>query len=323
MAVVSVRERVNPIITREMRSRMRGGRSFVVLTISAGLLSLLAASIYASIYYQNLNSSYPMPVVTSVNNSATIGTAIFVGTFLLLLAIFSFVAPAFGAAALAGEQERQTYETLLITSLRPGQIVWGKLGAIGVLLLLFLLISLPIQSLAFAFGGVTPAEGLIGAGGLLATALTLSALGLYMSSMTRTTTVAVMISYGVIIPFIYGLPLIFLFLFEGPFYWVADFFENDTLLSKIILFYVIGFILCISPFSAAALSYYYIVERQQGYFFFTVTEQIHTSTSLLSPTTPVTFLLISPWLVYLVFHILFSLFLVRLTIRRVGRMSER
>jgi ABC-type transport system involved in multi-copper enzyme maturation permease subunit len=306
-----------------MRSRMRGRRSFVVLTISALLLSLLAVIIYASIYYQNLNSTYPTPVVTSVNNSATIGTAIFSGTILLLLAIFSFVAPAFGAAALAGEQERQTYETLLITSLRPSQIVWGKLGAISILLLLFLLISLPIQSMAFAFGGVTPAEGIIGTIGLLVTALTLSAVGLYISSMSRTTMVAVMISYGITTPFIYGLPLLFLFIFEGPFYWMGDFFDEPTLLSQIMLYYGIGFILSISPFSSAGLSYYYLVEQQESYFFFTITEQINTSASLYSQGTTVTFWLLSPWVVYVVFHSLLILLLVWLTIRRVGRMSEK
>ena len=319
--MISLRERLNPIVTREIRSRMRGRRSIIVLTISALLLSLLAVLIYASIYYEGADPAYQTQVVTSVNNSVVIGTAIFSGTFLLLLAIYSFVAPAFGAAALAGEQERQTYETLLITSLRPAQIVWGKLGAIALLLLLFLLMSLPIQSLAFAFGGVTPAEGLIGTIGLLVTALALSALGLYISSMARTTMVAVMISYGITTPFIYGLPLLFLFIFEGPFYWLGDRLEESTLLAKIILFYGIGFIISISPFSSAALSYYYIVEQQEGYFFFTVTEQIDTPFAMVNQS--VTFWLVSPWLVYVIFHSLLTWLLVRLTVRRVGRMSDK
>jgi hypothetical protein len=77
----------------------------------------------------------------------------------------------------------------------------------------------------------------------------------------------------------------------------------------------------ISPFSSAALSYQYIVEQQEGYFFFTVTRYIG-SYEYGSPT-PVTFWLVSPWLVYVVFHGLLTWVLVRLTIRRLGRMSER
>lgn len=135
--------------------------------------------------------------------------------------------------------------------------------------------------------------------------------------------VAVMVSYGITTPFIYGLPLLFLFIFEGPFYWMDDLFEGPTFLSKIALFYGMGFILSISPFSSAGLSYYYIVEQQQNYFFFSVTESISTTTDPYGQSTMMTFWLVSPWLVYVVFHSLLILLLVWLTIRRVGRMSER
>ena len=317
-------KKINPIITSEMRSRMRGRRAFIILTIYLLLLSCLAGSVYATIYNENVNRSYYAYNVTAPNiqYGPVIGKAIFIGTTLLLLLIISHVAPAFTAGALAGEREKKTYDILIITPLRARQIVLGKLGAVFIFLLLLILASLPIQSLAFLFGGVALAEVLIGALGLLVTALAFGALGLYISSLSRTTMIALIVTYGLTIPFIYGLPLLLITimsnLIQVPLFTGILFDQyNLSLISTIlfiitglILVYGVGFALSINPFSSAIMTGI-LAANGYGYFFFK--ESFGQN---------VTLWFLSPWLVYVIFYLLLTLLLLQLTVRRVAKISN-
>lgn len=302
---------VNPIIIREMRGRMRGRRAFVVLTMYLTFLSCMAGSVYAVVYSENVDSSYYVYGVTTPNTQygPVIGKAIFVGTALLLLAIVSLIAPAFTAGSLAGERERLTYEILLITPMTAGRIVWGKLGAVFVFLLLLILASLPIQSLAFLFGGVALPEVLISALGVVITALAFGAIGLYISSLMRTMMSAVMLTYGIVIPFIYGLPFLLMMVASISSFLFGSVVNDPSVPTLLFLIYVGGFLASINPYSAAVLTGV-VAADGRGYFFFKETID---QTSVW---------LVSPWLVYVLFYSLLTAVLVWLTIRRVAKISN-
>jgi ABC-type transport system involved in multi-copper enzyme maturation permease subunit len=299
--------KINPIIIREMRSRMRGRRMFIFMTIYLTLLSCLAGSTYALVYSENANSAFAL-AAPNIQYGPIIGKSIFSGIILLLLLIISFIAPAFTAGAIAGEREQQTYEILLITPLRAAQIVWGKLGAIFSLLLLLILASLPIQSLAFLFGGVALAEIVIAALGLVVTALAFGALGLYISSLTRTTMIAIVVCYGIGVPFVYGLPLILFYLGTSVISSFNYYYTPPELVAGLLI-YGIGFLLSINPFGSAILTGV-AAANGKGYFFFTETIG------------QVTLWFVSPWLIYVLFYSLMTMALVYLTIRRVATMSD-
>jgi ABC-2 type transport system permease protein len=305
-------QKANPIIIREMRGRMRGWRAFVVLTVYLILLSCLAGSVYAIIYSESVSRSAYGLTAPSVQYGPVIGKSIFSGTVLLLLTITSFIAPAFTAGAIAGERERKTYEILLITPMRARQIVFGKLGAVFLFLLLLILASLPIQSLAFLFGGVALTEVLIAAAGLVVTVLAFGALGLFISSLVRTTMIAIIISYGIAVPFIYGLP--FMLFYVGASFMSVFFYFSDPspllALFSLVLIYGIGFILSINPFTSAIFTGVVAAEGR-GYFFFKETIG------------SVTFWFVSPWLIYVSFYLLLTILLVFLTVRRVSKMSDK
>lgn len=298
-------QKTNPIIIREMRGRMRGWRAFVVLTGYLILLSCLVGSVYA-MAYQSSSTSYGLNA-PNVQYGALIGKSIFSSTVLLLLAVVSFIAPAFTASAIAGERERQTYEILLVTPMRARQIVGGKLGSVFLFLLLLILASLPIQSLAFLFGGVELAEMLIAALGLLVTALSFGALGLYISSRSGTTMIAIVKTYAIIILFVYALPIVLFYIIS--FVGLLDTSKLVTLTLIQILVYGLGFLLSLNPF-IAAIGTAAVAADGQGYFLF----KLPLPTELWLP---------SPWLVYVAFYTLLTIVLLWLTIRRVGRISEK
>jgi ABC-type transport system involved in multi-copper enzyme maturation permease subunit len=292
---------------------MRGRRAFIVMLVHIILLSLLAIIIYATVYYDEVNRTYyNANIVTVAEYGPDLGQAIFSGTILLLFAIFSFVAPAFGAGAIAGERERQTYDTLLLTSLRARHIVFGKLGAIFLLLVLFILVSWPIQSIAYLFGGVALADVIVATIGLLITAWAFSTVGLYISSLVRTTTTAVTITYAIIMPLVYGIPFLIFFLFEGPPSYYLDDLSNGPL--RILYAYSTIFLMSINPFFATILTGEAAMQGD-GYFLY--------RTGSVGPLNyPGSLWVISPWLGYSLFYLFLALLLLRFSVRRVAKLCQ-
>ncbi len=322
---MNISQHISPIIIREMRSRMRGRRVYIVLTLHLLGLSLLVGGVYLTFYFETANN-YRHPYdagISLIQYGATIGKTIFAATTLMLIALFSLIAPAFGAGAIAGEKERQTFETLLITSMRSRQIISGKLGAIFTLLLVFLVASWPIQSLSMAFGGIAMAEIVITNLGLLVTALAFAAMGLFISSLIRTTSNAVMITYTIILPFIYGLPLLVAYL--GETFYRRSWFENwvDLLAYplKLLYFYTIYLFFSLNPFTSTALTWKSILADNKGYFIFQ-----NSSDDMIGPfdggqNIPDLWF-ISPWLLYVIIYSLLTLLIIFLTTRRISKASK-
>lgn len=171
--------RVNPVMIKELRGRMRGVRAFAVITVYLGLMSGFAGLIYL-IYAAGNRASGSAA-------AGEIGRVLFLGIVGIELLLIIFIAPAFTAGAITGERERQTYDLLRTTLLSIPSFVIGKLeSALGYILLL-LLAAIPLQSIAFLFGGVTEAEVILSFVILTVTAIALGTVGIYFSAaMVRT-----------------------------------------------------------------------------------------------------------------------------------------
>ena len=84
-----------------------------------------------------------------------IGAAVFAVAFTLNFIVAFLVVPSFGATSITAERERQTYDTLMSTTLSARQIVWGKLLASLAQVGAIFVSTIPIVGLTFLFGGVT------------------------------------------------------------------------------------------------------------------------------------------------------------------------
>ena len=80
---------------------------------------------------------------------------VFAVTQLLLVLLY---APAFAATAFTAEKERNSYDLLFTTQLRPRQIVQGKLGAAVWGLVVLVVLSFPLFAACFFLGAVSPWE---------------------------------------------------------------------------------------------------------------------------------------------------------------------
>jgi ABC-2 type transport system permease protein len=192
-----LRLQANPIVVKELRSRMRGGRAFVVLTSMLLLLGGLSYVLYRIVLATSTYSRTPI--------SPQVGQSLFAVLVLVELMVVCFVTPAVTAGAISGEHEQLTHEMLLVTPLRPASILRGKLfSALGYVFLL-IFAAVPMASLVFLFGGVAARDMLKALVVLLAVAVMLGQVGVFCSAWLKRTARATVVSY-----------LFVLFLWLGP-----------------------------------------------------------------------------------------------------------
>lgn len=301
----------NPIIVNELRSRMRGARAYWILAGYLFLLSALALIIYMVIYEQTQNYGqnyyYGGGFQQMLQASANMGKAIFYGTALLLLFIVSLLGPAFTAGSIAGERDHQTLDLLTITTLKPRAIVLGKLNAVLVFMGLLILAMLPFQSMAYFFGGVAFSEILLSILVLALTTLLFCSVGLFVSSFSRSVTIANMINYAVVVPLLLGVPflaIVFSIFSSGLF--LGPSLSDPPFILAAILSYIFLFFLSINPLTMAITSEMFIQET--GHYFFSVENFFNHNIPI-----------VAPWLIYVIFCAGVSFILISATIARLGR----
>lgn len=182
---------INPILIKELRSRMRGGRAFLTLTIILVFLSIFSYAVARLATAANQFSSSPI--------SPQIGQTVFAGLAFLLLFIICAVTPAITANAISEEKEKLTFDMLLATPLHPVGILWGKLLSSMIYVFLLIFAALPIASLVFTYGGVNIRDMLKTVLVLLAVTLMIGMTGLFLSALLGRSGRAVATTYIVVL----------------------------------------------------------------------------------------------------------------------------
>ncbi|MHB0935067.1 MAG: hypothetical protein ACYDCO_04600 [Armatimonadota bacterium] len=205
-------EGVLPLMQWEMRSYVRGARGPFILLLSTGAVILLAGICIPITF-----GIYDLSAYTE--GTASIGHQ-FYGAFLSLEGLLVLLLmPVLTINSISGEVRRGTLEALLLTRLRPIDIVLGKvLGAFAFFALL-LLALLPVLAIVFTVGGVSLSELLIGYLLLLAAAFCAGATGCFASGSSRSFSGAVVITV-IFLMIWFGVAVMFL-LFLLPIFFVA------------------------------------------------------------------------------------------------------
>ncbi|NTU84110.1 MAG: ABC transporter permease subunit, partial [Chloroflexales bacterium] len=194
-----LRPTINPIIVREVRTRMRGARPYAILTVFLVLLALAGFGIYQLMLQQARFGGMLL--------SAQVGQALFRGLAFVELMLVVFLAPSMTSGAISGEREHLTYELLMATPLRPGQILWGKLVAALSYLFLLIFAAIPVFSVVLVFGGVELRALLKALALLVASAVCFGAIGLFCSALMRRTARATTIAYTLLLLLV-GVPVL-------------------------------------------------------------------------------------------------------------------
>ncbi len=188
----------NPVVTKELRGRMRGTRTPWLLF---GYLLLLSLILFFS--YLGWWNSNAQTLQNGGGGEAgyTVGRLFFRIIFYSQAVMIALITPALTAGAISVEREQRTFELLRGTTLRPGSIVLGKLVSSVSFVALLLTSSLPLLSLCFLLGGVSPGEVFFAYLLLVGDAFLFGAIGLCWSAYAASTATATVLSYSTLIAF--------------------------------------------------------------------------------------------------------------------------
>ena len=183
---------MNPMIRKELRQRMRERRGWLL----PSLYLLVLGAVVAFTYFVTTAESGRGQ--TSIQGS-TVGVVLFLTLAYSQLALLLLLVPIFSAGSITIEKEQKTLAGLLTSLLTAPQIWWGKFVSSFLFVLLLLITSLPVLSMAFAFGGIGPWEIF---SATLTTVIILgcmSAVGLYSSSAFQRSVHATAVSYATVV----------------------------------------------------------------------------------------------------------------------------
>ncbi|MCB0036699.1 MAG: hypothetical protein KDE51_21855 [Anaerolineales bacterium] len=289
----------NPVTTKELRSRMRGRRAFIVLTVYLLLMGAFVSLIYLGFY---VNSG------TDVSSTRQAGQTIFITMLVVQGFLVVFIGPSFTAGAISGEKERQTYDLLRTTLLSPQAFVMGKLLSAMSYVFLLLFAAVPLISLAFMLGGVATSEVILSQLVLLVSGVTFAMMGLYFSSSMRTTMAASVTTYASALFITIGTPIIAVI--------VASIMASIIFTSGVPWFVeagtvYLGLILVATNLPATMIVSDMFLRSENTLWGFT--EVVDT----------VNVWFFSPWYVFLIFYLLLTLFLYRRTVKKVAVIANK
>ncbi len=175
----------NPIVTKEVLSSLRTKKAIAMQVLFLAVVTGLVWLLWPAGGLQDPGGKQAERLLSVL----AIGQ-------LVLIALF---APAFTAASLTLERERNTFESLFSTPLRPWEIAVGKMLGSLTFLLLMVICGIPALAVPFLLGGVPGTRVLAVVGLLLLTAVYLGMIGLLVSSISHRSYRSIIITYAILL----------------------------------------------------------------------------------------------------------------------------
>lgn len=193
---------INPVLSKELRQRFRTAKTSWLLAL---YLFVIGAFVLGFIFMSWRNQ----PALFQPSRSREL----FIALSLAQLVLLAFVTPGLTAGAISGERERQTLNVLLTTLLGRGQIVWHKLISSLAFAVLLVISTLPLYSIVYLYGGISPVQ-LTGIFGFyLVTMFLFGCVGLACSAFFKRTGVSTVTAYGLVFALSAGAGLLLVFLY--------------------------------------------------------------------------------------------------------------
>ncbi|MGE7909252.1 ABC transporter permease [Lysinibacillus xylanilyticus] len=191
----------NPVFVKELKLRFRSFKSFSGLMFYLAVICIFIAG-FLLITTEFTGKGFFKPEISFM---------MFAVLTILQMALILFITPSLTAGAISSEREKQTLNILLTTTQSSTQIIIGKLLSSVAFLVLMLIAGLPLYSLVFLFGGVSPSQLISIFLFYLLTVVAIGSIGVMFSTITKRTIVAMISTYGTII-FLGGITAFFFFL---------------------------------------------------------------------------------------------------------------
>lgn len=182
--------KMNPVYKRETTVSARSFKLALILLVFNGILALVVLLNMYSVIER-------VKMTAEIQYSSFTNIYVFVAVveFVLLM----FIMPALTAGSISGERERQTLDLMLTTTMKPSDIITGKLASSLSTMSLMIISSFPLLAVSFVYGGVTVYDVLWLLLCYVAVALLCGSMGICFSSFFKRSTIATVVSYGVLV----------------------------------------------------------------------------------------------------------------------------
>lgn len=191
----------NPVLMKELKLRFRSFKSFSGLMFYLTVLVIFVSG-FLLIFTEFSSSGFFSP-----HDSFTMFSVL----SMLQMGLVMFITPGLTAGTISSEREKQTLNILLTTTQTSTQIIIGKLLSSVVFLILMLVAGIPLYSIVFLFGGVSPWQFITIFLFYLVTLIAIGSIGIMFSTITKRTIVSMIATYGTMI-FLGGITAFFFFI---------------------------------------------------------------------------------------------------------------
>jgi ABC-type transport system involved in multi-copper enzyme maturation permease subunit len=219
-----------PLLRKELVEQSARRRTYLVRVAYAAVLFTIFLAAFADLARYARGNPWSMLGRGREMFAMLVGVQ-FGGIYLFLPALMSGV--------LTAEKERGSLGLLFLTRLKPWEIVLEKYLGRLVPMFTFLLLSLPLLAVCYAYGGISPDYLLCGAWVLVLTCLQVGAWSLMLSCFCRTTVQAFLCSYLLGLLLYFGpvlMATLLLWLLEGHTYGGHDLEETLFILFPVYVF---------------------------------------------------------------------------------------
>ncbi|HOJ10344.1 MAG TPA: ABC transporter permease subunit [Clostridiales bacterium] len=186
----------NPVIEKELKTKMRGWKSPALIT---GYLAFLVLVIYLYFLASGQLEKYSMQYF---NPRVALNSYYFLASF--QFGVLLLIVPALTGGAICGERERQTLDLLLCTNFPAISIITGKLIVSIAHILLLLIASLPVLGSVFLFGGIGVSDILLLSLFYIVTAFMVGSLGIFYSTIFKKTITSIIVTYITLLVLLFG-----------------------------------------------------------------------------------------------------------------------
>ena len=188
-----------PVLRKELIEQANRKRTYVLRALYAAALFTATVGAFYTLALELGND--PLGLLGQ-------GRWMFEFVFWVQIGAIYLLLPAMLAGTITTEKERDTLALLLLTELRPWEIILQKLLGRIFTVFTFMLLSLPLLAVAYAFGGVSSGRLGVAAYVLLLTCLQVGAVTIMCSAFFASTAVAFMAVYIILGPLYFTVPFL-------------------------------------------------------------------------------------------------------------------
>lgn len=287
---------INPILERELKTRMRTWRTPILITVYLLLIGMVVAFFFLVSGLNNYGygrSGFDPQVISTVFDVISI--------FQLVLLVM--ILPVFTATSISGERERQTLDLLLCTDISLWKIIFGKIVSALSFILLIVFAAMPFIGIVFLFGGISLFDIVKIVLFYMATAFMVSTIGMFTTIHFKKNIASIVMSYFILLCILI-LPLVFM----GVSTVVLQSVFRSTPFMTFVESYsyeIISFLFASNPFFG--------MSSLLSTDIFNLQYMLNSSTTFWSN--------VQPWMSCLIFYTIFSTILLLLSRRKLGKLK--